>query len=397
MLSVLLAGCDTLQSDEEPSTVRPLTEAEQHIVQADNSFGLSLFDAINASTPEENVFISPLSVSMALGMTLNGAAGDTREEMVSVLEKQNLTEEAINQSYQSLIRLLSGLDESVLLNIANSIWYRQGFDVEPDFLDKNRTFFEAEIEALDFTAPESVDIINNWVDDKTNGLIDSIIQEISSEAIMYLMNAIYFKGIWTYQFDPELTEEASFNNLSGSISSIPMMAQRSIFRYYKSDNAAFLDVPYGDSLYTMTVVLPDDPADINTLISDLNDGLISSIEPQLAHTEVDLFMPRFTLAYDTKMRDVLQLMGMEKAFLSSAADFSRIHPTTNLYISEVLHKSFIEVNEEGTEAAAVTAVIIETTSIGPSTPVFNMNRPFIFLIREKSSGTYLFAGKIAEL
>ena len=396
-LCLILTACDSMQSEDAPVSPRPLTESEQRIVEADNQFGLRLFDSINEQAPAENLFISPTSISMALGMTLNGADGATRDELVALLEKQDLTEESINASYQSLIRLLSGLDPEVILSIANSIWYREGAQIEPSFLEKSTTYFEAEVASLDFNDPESVDTINSWVDDKTNGLIDSIIQQISPNTIMYLINAIYFKGNWTAPFDPELTATATFNNLSGGTSEVDMMTQRGIFPYFQSDRATYIDLPYGDSLYSMTVILPEDSGDINALITELSEGQFNAAVSQLDRTEVDLFFPRFTLAYETKLRDVLRGMGLEQAFDESRADFTRIQPNGGLYLSDVIHKSFVEVNEEGTEAAAVTGVIIEATSVGPPTPIVRVDKPFIFLIREKSTGTYLFAGKITEL
>ena len=397
LVSVFIAACDAMVAEDDPIAPRPLSESEQQIVEADNNFGLLLFDAINSQAPDENLFISPTSVSMALGMTLNGANGDTREEMVEVLRKKSLTEESINESYQSLVRLLTGLDQEIALNIANSIWYKDGVDIEAPFLEKGETYFNAEVASLDFSNPESVNTINNWVEDNTNGLIKTIIEEISQNTIMYLINAIYFKGNWTYQFDPDLTEQAPFHNLSGGTASVDMMAQRGVFPYFKSDKATFIDLPYGDSLFTMSIIMPDDAEEIGSLIGELKDGLYTAAESQFEHTEVDLFLPRFKLAYETKMKDILRSLGMEQAFQESTADFTRIHRNGGLYISEVVHKSFVEVNEEGTEAAAVTAVIIETTSIAPPPPVVRVDKPFIFLIREKSTGTILFAGKIIEL
>ena len=402
LLSVLLSGlflhaCDSMQSDSDPLPPRPLTEAEQHIVEADNNFGLTLFEAMNSEAPEDNLFISPISVSMALGMALNGADGETRAEMLEMLQKQNLSEEAINESYQSLVRLLSGLDPEIIFNIANSIWYNDGVELEAPFLDKNETYFEAEVQALDFSNPQSVDRINTWVENKTNGLIEKIIDDIKENTIMYIINAIYFKGNWTYPFDPEATGKAPFYNLSGTTASVDMMTQRGTFPYYTTDQATFIDLPYGDSLYTMTIILPEESNDLNELVSELQSGLYASAESNFEHTKVDLFMPRFKLAYETEMKPILRSLGMEQAFSESQADFTRIHKAGGLFVSDVVHKSFVEVNEEGTEAAAVTSVTIGTTSVGPPIPQVRVEKPFIFLIREKSTGTFLFAGKITEL
>lgn len=397
-LSLLAVACDSIDHDDPLRDVRSLTESEQHLVHADNSFGMNVYKALHAEAPEDNLFISPLSMSMALGMALNGAEGETLQEMQEVLLKADLTQEAINESYKSLISLLSGLDPAVTLTIANSIWYREGFNVNDEFLTTNRTFFDAEVTALDFTAPEAVDDINSWVDNKTNGLIETIIESIDSETLMYLINAVYFKGDWTYQFDPEYTEDAPFNNLNDAPTDVPMMALRGAFPYYYSEEAAYIELPYGDSLYTMTIVLPHDNDQMNALLADPDGRFLRNFTERQDYETVDLFLPKFELEYDISLGSVLQTLGMQKAFIPQQADFSRINDQQDLYISQALHKTFVEVTEEGTEAAAVTAVIIGTTSVGEDiTPVFRVDKPFLFFIQEKTSGSLIFAGKITNL
>ena len=228
MVVMLAAGCSVLSSDEEPfdrAELRPLTLAEQEVVISDNAFGLKLLQALNEAAPKENIFISPLSISMALGMTLNGADGDTYDAMVETLEKQGLSEEEINQSYQSLIDLLTRLDPKVAVQIANSIWYRQGFAVEPAFLDVNQTFFDAEVRELNFADESAPGEINDWVEDKTEGKIKKIVDRIPGNVVMYLINAIYFKGEWTHPFDKDDTQDAPFHNLDGTTTTVPMMAR----------------------------------------------------------------------------------------------------------------------------------------------------------------------------
>ncbi len=396
-LPALITGCDATSTQEDIQLPRELTAEEQNVVSADNAFGLSLLSALDEADPETSQFISPLSVSMALGMTLNGATGDTRDQMAQVLNKQGLSDEVINMSYQSLATLLSNLDREVILNISNSIWYREGFSVEQDFLHANTTYFDAEVTALDFTDPDAVDPINNWVDERTEGLIPKIIDRISAEAIMYLINAVYFKGAWTYEFDPEFTTEAPFFNLDGSTSTVPLMATSGAFAYYRAEDASVVDIPYGDSLYSMTVVLPDDPQDLNEMVQSLSTETWDAYIEHLEAVEIDLLLPRFTLEYDTSLRSTLMALGMEVPFSPLAADFSRINPNQDLYISDVIHKTFVEVNEEGTEAAAVTAVIVETTSIGDPNPVVRVDKPFLFSIRERTTGALLFIGKITQL
>ena len=394
--ALLFIGCDTVDPGDQIDPPRALSPDETAIVEADNVFGFNVFNQLHAAEPEENLFISPLSISMALGMTLNGADGDTRAQMEQTLQKQGLSQETINASYRSLIDLLTQLDPKVTMNIANSIWYRDGFEVTPAFLDVNREHFDAEVRGLNFTDPESVNIINGWVEDKTEGLIDSIIDEISPLVMMYLINAIYFNGQWTYEFDADQTTDQPFTNFDGSQSTLPLMTLQGTVPYSITDEASIIDLPYGDSLYSMTVVLPHESIDINEFAAGITDETWSAWAAQFHPKNLTVYLPRFSLEYFTKLKDVLALLGMTDAFDSSKADFTKIHPTEELYISQVLHKTALKVDEKGTEAAAVTAVIIETTSIGDPA-VFRADRPFILAIRERNSGSILFLGKVLSL
>lgn len=400
LLLLLVAGCELLgpgagDEEEAAQSVRTLTVGEEALVQADNRFGLNLFRAVSADEPDANVFVSPLSVSMALGMTLNGAADSTYRAMAAVLEKEGLTTEAVNQSYRSLIDLLRSLDPAVALEIANSIWYREGFAVEQSFLDVNRTYFDAEVQALDFTKAEAVTTINRWVDEATHGKIEDIVEAIPPEAVMYLINAIYFKGDWTYRFDPQETEDAAFHNADGTTTEVPLMHQEAALPYVRTDRYTAVDLPYGDSLYSMTVVLPVDGLTVSDLVADLDPAAWQELTSSLAVGDVRVYLPRFELEYEKELGDVLAALGMGVAF-GAQADFSGINPVERLSISRVLHKTFVEVNEEGTEAAAVTAVEIELTSV-PSVPTVRADRPFLFFIREQHSGSILFVGQVLGL
>ncbi len=399
LLFVSLIGCDATEPESirETEPIRPLSQAESKIISSDNDFGLGLFNRLSESEPEKNVFISPLSVSMALGMTLNGAEGSTREQMMATLQKQGLSEEAINGSYRSIIDLFSNLDPKVNLNLANSIWYRNGFEVLPAFLEVNKSSFDAEVAALDFSHEGSKDVINDWVDEKTNGLIDKIIDHIAEDVVMYLINAIYFKGDWTYQFEEEKTVNAPFNNRNNSRPDVPLMNLFGSVPYANTAEVSLIDLPYGDSLFSMTIILPHEDARLEEIAENLTtdswDRWIASLEP----TNLDVFLPRFKLEYEKKLKDVLAELGMSEAFEANAADFSRITPNQNLYLSNVVHKSFVEVNEKGTEAAAVTVVEVSVTSIGEEPASFRVDRPFLFAIREQHSGAILFIGKVLNL
>jgi len=381
---------------------RDLTAAEQELIQSDNAFGLKLFREIHAQEDAgENIFISPLSVAMALGMTYNGAAGTTYEAMQETLELQGLSLEEVNQSYRSLIDLLADLDPTVEWLLANSIWYRQGLPVRQEFLDVNSEYFDALVAALDFNHPDAAPTINHWVNEKTNGRIEEIVDDpIPDWVCMYLINAIYFKGDWTVQFDPELTADRPFYLADGSEKQVPMMTYPGVVEagYYRDEHLQALDLPYGGRAYSMTILLPPREGDIGTLVESLDSERWASIIAGLESAELNVVMPKYTLEYELEMKDVLTALGMGVAFVEGAADFSKICCTPgDVWIGKVKHKTFVEVNEEGTEAAAVTSVEMHFgTGPGGGPLTIYVDRPFLFVIRERISGTILFMGLIMD-
>lgn len=390
----ILWGCDDPKEENRPPP-RDLTAAEKSLVSSDNAFGLNVFKALSNADPDSNLFISPLSISMALGMTLNGAADSTYKAMKNTLKLAGLTETEINESYQSLIKLLIEMDPKVVFKIANSIWYKEGLPVYEEFIQTNKTYFDAEVAALDFSDPKAVARINDWVSENTNELIKKIIEEIPADMVMYLINAIYFKGDWRFQFDLKNTKNGTFYNDVGSESIMPMMTQKLSVPLLRNSETTIVDLPYGDSLFTMTIFLPSGV--IDQFVADLSTQKISEWIAQLHSTKLDLTMPSFELEYEKKLNEILSDLGMEIAFNSESADFSRIMPldrSGNLFISEVKHKTYIKVDEKGTEAAAVTSVGIGTTSVPP---IIVIDRPFVLAIRENHSGTILFLGKILNL
>ncbi len=377
---------------------RDLSVAEQALIAADNTFGLKLFRAIRDAEPAgDNIFISPLSVAMALGMTYNGAAGTTQEAMQATLELQNLSLQEVNESYRGVIDLLADLDPSVEFLLANSIWYRQGFPVEADFLDLNRTYFDAEVRPLDFASPNAAPTINGWVDQKTRGRIKEIVEApIPTDVVMYLINAIYFKGSWTSQFDKDLTTRAPFTLADGSQKNVEMMStgEEIAVKVYFGSDVTVLDLPYGGKAYSMTIVVPTGTGDIGALVASLNDQRWRTWIGGLSKAGYVVVMPKFTLEYELEMKEVLSALGMGIAFQPVEADFTRINPTPELlYLSKVKHKSFVDVNEEGTEAAAVTSVEVRVVSLPPTLVI---DRPFLFAIRERFSGTLLFLGLMMD-
>lgn len=391
--ALLMAGCSNeVTSPRQPP--RDLSKSETQVVAADNDFGLRLMNALNAGKRDENVVVSPLSVSMALGMTLNGARAGTLEAMGSALGLQGMTETQINEAYRGVIDLLRGLDPKVTFGVANSIWYRNGFQAHDEFLDLNRRFFDADATSINFSDPGAAGLINEWVEEKTGGKIEAIVPDpIPSSLVMYLINAIYFKAAWSTRFDPAKTREADFRRPDGSSVRAQMMTRNGKVNYFSNDRYSAVELPYGDGGFSMTVLLPAEGGSADALLAGMDAGEWKDLPSRFTEQEVPLSLPKFTVEYGEMLNDALKELGMGVAF-SGAADLSGIAGEPGeLYISEVRHKTFIEVNEEGTEAAAATSVGISRTSLGPSMYV---NRPFIFAIRERHSGAVLFIGKIAD-
>lgn len=367
----------------------------QKRVSQDNEFAFDLLKQTNKISGKSNEFVSPLSVSMALGMTWNGANSDTKIEMESALKMSGMTSDEINSYYRIMLDSLPIADKTTKLYIANSIWYKDGFQVNPTFLDTDKKYFDAEIKSLDFSKTWAVDTINGWCAKKTNYLIKDVIKQIDYYARMFLIDAVYFKGAWTHKFDPAKTFDYNFNNEDGSSSTVRMMGRIDTFSYYSDSYAQYLEMPYGNGSFAMTVILPNAGKTTNDVIDYLNADKIESVTKNMVNTQVDVKFPRFKVECSYDLIPELKAMGMNKAFDSNLADFSRMSDSF-LYISSVIHKTYVEVTEEGTEAAAVTAVVMTATSM-PNYPSFYVNKPFIFLIREKGTGVILFAGKIGAL
>jgi serine protease inhibitor len=383
---------------------RALTADEQALISAGNTFAFDLLRQVPLEHPDSpNVFLSPLSASMALGMAMNGAAGETWSQMRDALGFAGLGEPAINRAYHDLIALLRGLDPKVEFGLANSVWARQGETFYADFLDRTRTYFDAHVESLDFEDPASLDIMNGWVEDRTNGRIEDLIDEIDPDAIMYLINAVYFNGDWVYEFDEEATRPRKFTRGDGSRVDADMMGMEADLRYFFDNQAQVVELPYGGRAFTAIAALPGEGRTIADLVAGLDAGTwagwmarLDAAEPMAAA----VVLPKLELHYDRLLNEDLQALGMTDAFDEYRADFSRMTEIRRLgevLISRVQQKSFLKVDERGTEAAAATFVeMVRVISVGPTIPAFVFDRPFLFAIREQLTGTVLFIGVIGD-
>lgn len=395
-INLMFLSC-TKTENEAPVTTIPNSEKSATIVAADNQFGFELFNKINASMDEpKNTMISPMSVSLALAMLYNGAEGQTKEQMQQMLRKAGLTPDDLNQSYKDLVAALVSHDPKVALSIANAIYYRNTFSVKNSFITTNQNYYQAEVQGLDFSKEaETLQTVNDWVKTNTNGKIDKIIDQVRSETIMYLLNAIYFNGEWTYRFDPKKTYDMPFKKEDNATVQVPMMMIENPFNYLRNNDFQLLEMPYGSGKYSMLIFLPQQGKTTNDVISMLNPESVAGWLSQMSEVKKEVYLPKFEFRFSKSLVDVLKALGMSDAFNGSKSNLSGISEEDHLVVSEVMHKTYIKVDERGTEAAAVTGITIDVTSVGPDNS-FRADHPFVFAIREKDTKAILFIGKVMD-
>jgi len=384
-----LAGCKAAASYD-------LSKVQTSLLEGNSLFAIDIFKKLNEEDANINIFISPISISTALTMTYNGAGSTTKEAMAKALKYDGIELETLNTGYKNILAYLNNIDRKVQLDVSNSIWIRKGEKIKEDFISANKENFYAQVSEIDFQDPKAADTINNWISKATKGKIDKMIDSpISPDIVMYLVNAIYFKGQWTKQFDKNLTFDGTFTTLEGKQKEVKMMSRKDEMEYGQVDNVKIVRLPYGNEKISMYCILPEEGININDYVQQFSIEEWNKLKNSLAKTEdVILQIPRFKIEYGIKnLNDSLTALGMGEAF-SMSADFSGIRE--EIYISRVLHKAVIEVNEEGSEAAAVT--VVETTEGAAVEPVsFIADRPFIFIIADDETGTILFMGKLIDI
>lgn len=368
----------------------PLKSAE--LISQSNSFGIDLFKK-TSQVQDENLMLSPLSASTALTMLLNGCAGQTYQQIQQMLGYTTLEIGEANHIYNVLVDQLIHADGNVKLALANAVWYRQKIPFKTPFLDTMRTSFSARVEELDFSLPQALTTINGWASDNTFGKIPEVLSEISPDAVMFLMNALYFKGSWKYQFNAELTRNMPFYPETGDAVNVPTMSGKMPVVTYASNNFTALELPYGRGNFSMLFLLPTEGS-LAEFIEDFQmedwNAMTHYFESATASDTIEINIPKFKFSYEKVLNNQLQSMGMTDAFNPSEANLSGI-TDESVFVSFVKQNTYIEVNEVGTEAAAVTTIGIELTSMPNS---FYANKPFVFVIREKTSNTILFIGKV---
>lgn len=370
---------------------------QQNTVSGNNKFALELYG--NLEGQQGNLFLSPYSISTALAMTCAGARGQTEKQMAEAFCFAPAKSEQFHKTFGEIIKQLnaSGQKGSYELTVANALWGQKDYKFLPEFLTLVRENYEGDLQQVDFvTQTENArNTINSWVENKTKDKIKELIKRgaIDSMTRLVLTNAIYFKGKWASPFKTERTQESPFTLLNSEKINVPMMNQTGRFGFTEANNIQILEMPYVNDDLSMVVLLPKYVAGVKDLEKGLTPDNLTNWLARISKREVQVFFPRFRMTSEFELTRVLGAMGMPDAF-SSKADFSGMTGNRNLFISAVVHKAYVDVNEEGTEAAAATGVAMKMTSIGTPPPVFRADHPFIFLIRDNQTGSILFMGRV---
>jgi serine protease inhibitor len=394
-----LSSCSKEPGQEPDLTPKnlELTAKGAEVIAYGNEFGVELFTKV-AQVENKNFMLSPLSASAALTMLLNGCAGDTYYQLKGTLKyPETMTISEVNEVYKSLVAQLLAIDPKVKLALANAIFYRHGFSVKNPFLSTMDTDFDAEIAGLDFSLTSSLATINKWASDNTNGKIPKVLDEISGDAVMFIMNALYFKGDWSYQFEKDLTSDRAFYT-DGS-NSVDVSTMKGDIGSKVTTGAGYraIELPYGQTNFTMVVIVPAGtlPDFTASLDAEKWNTITSAFDDQEKYGELTVFMPKFKFSYEKILNDHLKSMGMIDAFNPDLADLSGISDES-IYVSFVKQNTFVEVDEKGTEAAAVTTIGLSNTSLPPQPQVFAIDKPFVFAIRERTTNTLLFIGQVVN-
>lgn len=394
LLPFLLLSCEWFENNNPPTPI-DLDQKSARLVESNNQFGFDFFETVlKTEDSEKNIMVSPLSVSQALSMALNGATGNTYTEMQNVLGFADFLPEEINQSNKTLVDALVDHDPKVELSIANSVWYRNDMPPKDNFVEVNREYYNAEVSAYDPEKPDRAkNDINNWVDKNTKGKIDKIIDQVKAEDMLFLINAVYFKAKWKTEFKKTATEAMNFHIENGSEKEVPTMMGKVELNYYNDEKFSVIELPYGAGKFNMLIYLPEEgytTADILPELKNTNFELLRSLTP----VEQTIWLPKFEFSYNNELREELNSIGIVDAFIPMVADFDNI-TDREVCITAVNHKTHIKTDEEGSEAAAATSVTVGVTSVGPG-QIIKVDKSFLFAIVEEDTHSVLFMGKVFD-
>ncbi len=376
-----------------PNEVSPVVIPE-NIAAGTTDFAFDFFKNLQEMEPvNDNLFVSPLGLHMALGMLLNGAEGETASEVQKSLKMEGVDLAALNNAYQTLITDMPKADSKVTFQLANSVWAKEGLILESAYSGLLKNKFNADINSLSFDQ-NAVKKINQWASDHTNGKIDKVIDQIDPSLVMFLMNAIYFKGDWQSKFDSKDTKDTPFTLENGTEKNVKMMFQKSDFRVSSTDKFSALELPYANGQFNMTLILPNNGQKIGEVMNSINGESWKALNGNMFKNGIKVGLPRFKLKGTYQLNSTLAKMGFQKMF-TDAAEFGKITKSAALMVDFVKQDSYLGIDEQGTEAAAVTSIGFTTTSAGPTTlPEFICDQPFGLIISEKTSNTILFMGRI---
>lgn len=396
---ILLTSCG---QPDKPNSVqeraRLSEQTDPQIVQAANAFGLELAAKLMHNKAGENVIISPVSIVQSLAMTMNGAAGPTRDQFASTLHIEGMTEEALNDGQRKLRELLLQPGPGIKLSMANSVWLQKGWPFREPYLDRVGKAYGAQLNERNLADPAVLKEINKWVSKQTNGLIPTILDEpVSQMTKLMLLNALYFDGTWETPFEPKTTILDDFTKSDGKIQRVPFMHQRGSYEYDETDVYQAIRLPYGDGQMGMLVILPQPDTDRTALAEKLfaePDFWTERFTPITGN----IALPKFRIEGNLDLKKALNAIGMSLPFNAKKADFSRLADISGdkqLFINKILHKTIVDVSERGTEAAAVTLIGVDSGSAPPSkTFELKVNRPFFFAIQDLQTGVLLFVGSV---
>jgi serine protease inhibitor len=397
--SVTPAPTPTPTPPSAPTETAQVPPVDPKFSAAQNAFGVALFKQIAQTEKNKNLFVSPSSAAVALAMAYNGARGETQKAMEQTLKLSGMTPDDVNKAANVWLKALETPASKVEISIGNSIWVRDGVPLQPQFTERIAQNYDARITGLDFSKPDAANTINAWVRGETKDKIEDIVASpISPDKVLFLINALYFKGQWATQFDAKLTHDAPFTLLSGMTVNVPTMSRKGDYEAKNAEGYQAVRLPYGDGRFSMHVFVPAEGKTVYDVVAQLTPETWTSMATGYAKRDVPLLMPKFTFKYEIVLNDTLKAMGMGAAFDPARSDLSGMVDAAwlgknRLYISEVKQKTFVEVNEEGTEAAAATSVGITLTSA----PVpFAVNRPFLTVIHDSATNTILFLGMVLD-
>ncbi|GAB3646380.1 serpin family protein [Echinicola sediminis] len=392
--------------DEKPKdeqiipNLRTLQDYEKDLASSSSAFAIDLYQQLSKSE-QPNLFFSPYSIQQALSMAMNGNKGEVLHEYLHLLNFENTSLEEANRANHELTQFLKEVDPKVKLNIANGIWYKKSLSVKAAFQHTMQSQYLAALSQLDMKSTGAADIINKWIEDQTENLIKDMLDQVDTDAVMYLVNAIYFKGNWKFQFDKNQTKKETFHINASQSTLVDMMGidQAAGFLTFKDEGLTYIEIPYSTGQYSMGILLPDHYG-LEQIESQLTLAQLAQYRENARERNIILKMPKFKMRQKiNNMKDDLKAMGLVTPFEFDEKNFTELFdtPTDLLKISRVIHDALIEVDETGTAAAAATVVeIVELTSAIPGPTSITIDRPFVFFIQEKHSGAILFMGKLTD-